>query len=172
MKNIYLIGMMGSGKSVVSEILANRLSLESVDMDYIIESDENMAINEIFAIKGERYFRAVESRLLKDVAQGEKKIVSTGGGVVLDDNNIMLMKETGIVVYLKASTDVLMMRLSNKTDRPLLNGEELGDKLREIFMLRSSLYERGNFTIDTTDCSPDEVADKIVELLPSEYVVC
>ena len=165
MNNIYLIGMMGSGKTATSVCLGNDLSRETVDMDAILVEREGMTISDIFEKKGEIYFRNAEKDLLAEICEMKNVVVSTGGGVVLNEENMHCMQATGVVVYLKASTDILVSRLEGKKDRPLLHGETLKEKLTQIFNLRAALYETGTITIDTDGKTPQETADMVVEAL-------
>ncbi len=168
MKNIYLIGMMGSGKSVVAQILADELGCKMEDLDECIASGEKKSINDIFATNGEPYFREVEKNVLKKIASQKDCIVSTGGGIVLDEENMNLMRSTGVIIYLKAPTDILYARLKDKSDRPLLKGESPKDKLDRIYDHRAGLYAKADYAIDTVDKIPHDVAREIIQLLTIE----
>jgi len=169
--NVYLVGMMGSGKTMVAQLLSKRLRCAMVEMDALIVQQENMTINEVFSGKGEPYFRSAEKKILQDIAKCDNQIVSTGGGVILSESNINLMRETGIMIYLKASTDELYTRLQDKTDRPLLKCESPKDELDKIFENRSVLYEQAHYTIDTSDKMPDEIIGQIMQLLECEHLL-
>ena len=111
MANIYLIGYMGSGKSTAGEQLASKLNYQFIDLDKLIVSEYGQTIPQIFAEKGEASFRAMENNLLKKVIQKSNTVVSCGGGTPCYYDNIDLMNNTGITVYLKMSVDALASRL-------------------------------------------------------------
>ncbi len=165
MNNIYVIGMMGSGKSVVSEKLGLRLHRKVKEVDALIVQEESMSINDIFASKGEGYFRGVEKNILKRVSQSDQLVVSTGGGIVLDDSNYDVMDATGVTVYLFAEAAVLCTRLEGATDRPLLVGDSLRDKIDTIFGARKTLYEKSTVIVDTSSMAVDDVVDAVVARL-------
>src|SRR3989338_8534962 len=120
MKNIYLTGFMGTGKSAVGRELAQRLNLELVDIDDLVVRKENRSINDIFSQNGEPYFRKVESQVLQEVSARENQVVSCGGGIVINPDNIVLMKKSGKLVCLSARPEVIFERVKRHTHRPLL----------------------------------------------------
>ena len=168
MNNIYLIGMMGSGKSVVAQLLAGRLTRKMEDLDERIVAHEGKSINDIFADEGEPYFRSVEKKILKTVAALTERVVSTGGGIVLDEENMHCMRKTGTIIYLKAPTDVLYERVKDKSDRPLLKGESPKDKLDRIYNHRAGLYARADYAIETEHVIPHDIAEEIIQLLKAK----
>jgi len=162
-KNLYLIGMMGSGKSATGKWLAKKLDFSFVDLDLEIEKEARVAINEIFRSRGESFFRNLEKEALGRAAARSSQVIATGGGIVLDPANRLLMKDTGTVVYLRASVEVLFERLKEKKDRPLLNRPEPKEVLGRIFQDRRSLYESCHEgAVDTEGKTPKEVAEEIV----------
>ena len=161
-KNIYLIGFMGAGKTSVGMVLAKKLRLEFRDLDELIEAECGKTISRIFSEHGEAFFRDLESKKLQSVSQNRGQIVATGGGIVLRESNWKIMKEGGITVYLKASTDVLWSRIKDDTSRPLLQVEKPFEKARELLSMRIRLYEEADLIIDTENKSPDNVADHII----------
>ena len=168
MNNVYLIGMMGSGKSIVAKALSHELMRHLEDLDAQIVQREGRSINAIFADAGENYFRRIEKEVLKDVSGKENCIVATGGGIVTDPENIELMRATGVTIYLKAPPDVLFDRLKHETHRPLLRNESPKETLDLIYRKRQALYEKADFTVDTSDKKPFEVAGKIMEYLSQQ----
>ena len=168
MKNIYLIGMMGSGKTIVAKALAHEMMLHVEDLDERIVEREKRSINDIFAASGEDYFRRVEHEVLSDISKQDNIVVATGGGIILDPKNIACMQNTGVMVYLQAPTDVLVSRLQNETDRPLLKTVSPADTLNDIYLKRRSLYEKAQYVINTTDKKPFEIAAEIIEMLAQE----
>ena len=162
-KSIVLLGMMGSGKTTVGKILSRLLNIPFIDTDELIEKRERKKISEIFEIDGETYFRYIESQVLKEVLNGETAIISTGGGIVLKEENRRLIKEKGIPLFLYAPIDVLSERIRNASNRPLLKGDDpLTIRLSRIWKKRKSLYEEFENKIDTKDLSPEDVAIEII----------
>lgn len=164
MKNIYLIGMMGSGKSSSGRALAKLLSLAFVDLDELIVEQEGRSINDIFKADGESYFRSLEHELLAGVARETDQVIATGGGIVLDPANCEQMKDSGLVIYLKTGLDVLWERVKTKQDRPLLKGSDPKQMLANLYAKRSSLYEAVSDKVFLTDRkTPQAVAVEIYE---------
>lgn len=164
--NIALIGMMGSGKTTISKLLVDKISEFSfVDTDLIIVERENMTINDIFSLKGEDYFRSVETKVLEDILANDNQVVSTGGGIVKKEQNILLLKEKSIVVYLEASSDVLFERVKNNKERPLLNVSDMKNKIETILSERISLYQKAHITVNTENKTPDIIVSEILKEL-------
>jgi len=164
--NIYLIGMMGSGKTVTGEDLADRLDYRFVDLDAEIQTEEKKTIPEIFAVSGEPYFRDVESRVLERISRQDRQVVATGGGIVMREENVRRMKKTGKVVLLKASAESLWQRVRYSRDRPLLNKPDPFGALKQILSDRESFYENAcHFFIMTDGKIAEDVAGEIQEIL-------
>ena len=162
MQNVYLIGMMGSGKTSTGRALASLGSMHFLDLDEEIESQTHLTINEIFQKKGEPFFRTEEKRILSEAVRGTDTVVATGGGVVLDPENVERMNATGRVIYLAASFETLWQRVRNKKDRPLLSASDPKAVFFRLFQERGPLYEtacRGK--VDTDGLSPEAVAKQI-----------
>ena len=169
--NISLIGMMGSGKTCIGELLAKLLNMSFVDTDEQIIKSEKTSINQIFAQKGETYFREIETATLKNVLNFNNQIISTGGGIIKSDENLSLLKEKSVVFYLKASPDILFERIKNNKERPLLNVENMKDKIKTILQERISQYEKAQYIIVTDDKSPIEIANEIIGII-NDSVKC
>ena len=169
--NISLIGMMGSGKTCVGELLAKLLNMSFVDTDEQIIKTEKISINQIFAQKGETYFREIESATLKNVLNYNNQIISTGGGIIKSNENLSLLKEKSIVFYLKANPDILFERIKNNKERPLLNVEDMKDRIKTILRERISQYEKAQYIIVTDDKSPTEIANAIIGII-NDCVKC
>ena len=161
---ISLIGMMGCGKSTIAKLLAKRLSMQLIDTDEFIVLKENSSINEIFQSKGEDYFRKIESNVLRDVLSKENSVISTGGGIVKNDENILLLKENSKVFYLKASEDILYQRVKNNTERPLLNTDDMYNKIKVLLFEREAKYEMAHYIIDASK-EPNKIVEEIIEKL-------
>lgn len=143
-ERIYIIGFMGSGKSTTGKKLAKLLGWTFIDLDKQIEISEGMTISDIFSIKGEAYFRKIESGLLKETCNLKNAVVSTGGGAPCHGDNMSFLLESGITVYLKLTPGQLLERLiGSRTERPLIKGldrEELLKYIGEKLQLRESCY--------------------------------
>lgn len=165
MRNIYLTGFMGTGKSAVGRELAKRLNLRLVDIDALIVQKEKRSINDIFSQNGEPYFRKIESATLKEVSLKEDQVVSCGGGIVLNPENTALMKQSGRLVCLSARPEVIFERVRRHTHRPLLQVADPLAKIRELLAARKPHYEQAEFVVDGSEIPVKEVADKILELI-------
>ncbi|MCX7926731.1 MAG: shikimate kinase [Candidatus Omnitrophica bacterium] len=163
--NIYLTGFMGTGKSVVARQLAQLKQWPPLDLDQLIEQREGKLIVEIFKEKGEPYFRKIEKQILKEVAQQKNQIISCGGGIVLDPENIALMKKTGIMVCLTARIPVILERTRGLGHRPLLLVDNPEEKIRQLLQQRQPFYAQADLSIDTSDITPYEVACQILRKL-------
>jgi len=163
MKNIVLIGFMGTGKTSVGKALAKKLGLKFIDVDEVIEKTTGMKISEIFSRFGESRFRDIETEVIKLITQKNGQVIATGGGVVLREENIKRLKEKGVIFCLKASENVIFERVKQCKDRPLLQVENLEERIRELLHSRMPLYEKADFSVDTSGLTPEEVAEKIIE---------
>ncbi|MDD5255003.1 MAG: shikimate kinase, partial [Candidatus Omnitrophica bacterium] len=121
MHNLYLVGFMGTGKTTIGRLVAGRTGRGFADLDELIELKEKRLIRDIFAEKGEAYFRRVEKQALREVAREDDFIVACGGGIVIDPDNIAMMKRTGAMVCLTASPGAILRRTQGQSNRPLLN---------------------------------------------------
>ena len=166
--NLILCGMMGSGKSTVGKLLAKTASWEWADTDELIVSRYGK-ITDIFEQKGEGYFRALETKIVQELAKKDRLVISTGGGLVLKEENVSLLKEKGEIVYLRATKETLARRLASDKERPLLQTEEtLDEKLTRLLKERSAVYERvADKIIDVDNKTPEKIVD---EILMSEKV--
>ena len=165
MDNIYLIGFMGTGKSTVAKCLQKFLPFTVLEMDDAIERIEAMSIPEIFEKKGEDGFRDAESQLLKLISKEKNQIISCGGGVVLRQENIDVMKSTGSVVRLIASPEIIYERVCKNQNRPLAAGKSL-DEIKSLINSREESYVKAaEFVVDAGNMSPDEVTSEIIRQL-------
>jgi len=158
--NIYLIGMMGSGKSTLGKTLSEKIQKPFIDLDSEIEKTGGKSISEIFDIDGEEQFRKMETKQLK---QYSESIVACGGGIVLKDENREFINENGIAILLLATMGELTQRLSNSGNRPLLADDNTEEALTKLWMERQIDYlETANFTIETDGENPEELTEKIL----------
>jgi shikimate kinase len=163
-KNIVLIGFMGAGKSSVAQQLGLKLSREVVATDKMITDIENKPIVDIFSNFGEDYFRALESKVVNDLARKENLIIDCGGGVVLRPANVALLRKNGVLFYLSASPEEIYERVKEQTHRPLLNTEDPQAKIKEILEKRLAFYEQAAcYKIDTNGKEIDQICQEITE---------
>ena len=165
MKNIYLLGFMGTGKSSVGEALARRLELDFIDLDSLIEDKEGKEIVDIFKEKGEEYFRQKETETLQEVSKKQNLVVACGGGIVLKEENLKIMEASGIPICLKAEPQTIYERTKNDTFRPLLNVENPYARIKELLLQRQPFYDKIKIQIDDTNLSIEETALKIEEIV-------
>lgn len=164
MKNIALIGFMGTGKTTIAIELSHRLGMKYVSTDDLIEKRERRTINEIFTDSGEEYFRDVESAVIRDAACKDNLIIDTGGGAVIRDENMAYMKSSAIVICLRADEDVIMERTKKYKHRPLLDVEDPKRKIRELLAKRAPYYAKADYTVDTGALTARQVVEKIAAL--------
>ncbi|OGH97570.1 MAG: hypothetical protein A2104_03065 [Candidatus Melainabacteria bacterium GWF2_32_7] len=162
-RNIVLIGLMGSGKTTVGNLIAQKLGKNFIDTDVLIEKEAQMTINEIFQLYGETHFRELESKIIKKLSLDSDQIISTGGGSVENQDNLKNLKETGILFYLKASAKKLFERIKNEDNRPLLKNDDPLKTLEKLLEKREKFYTQANFIISTENKQIDEIVNEIVE---------
>ena len=165
MKNIYLVGFMATGKTSVGIKLAKRLNKEFFDLDDLIEQQQNMCIVDIFKEKGEPYFRKIEKKVIQDISQKSDLVIGCGGGAVVDEENLSILKNSGTVICLKADVDTILKRSSGSGQRPLLNVRDPGSRIRDLLNKREPFYNKSDHIIDTTDLDVGAVAEKIISIL-------
>ena len=166
-RSLYLVGMMGSGKTSTGRPLAERLGYGFVDADAVIEQAAGCSIPEIFERDGEAGFRALESQVLNAISQRHSLVVATGGGVVTQQENWGLL-HSGIVIWLDVVPEQLMQRLkADSTVRPLLQTDDPDAALNALLNQRRPLYAEADLTVVINQETPLAVADGILQLLPS-----
>ena len=166
-RSLYLVGMMGSGKTSTGRPLAERLGYGFVDADAVIEQAAGCSIPEIFERDGEAGFRALESQVLNAIGQRHSLVVATGGGVVTQQENWGLL-HSGIVIWLDVVPEQLMQRLrADSTVRPLLQTDDPDAALNALLNQRRPLYAEADLTVVINQETPLAVADGILQLLPS-----
>ena len=166
-RSLYLVGMMGSGKTSTGRPLAERLGYGFVDADAVIKQAAGCSIPEIFERDGEAGFRSLESQVLNAISQRHSLVVATGGGVVTEPENWGVL-HSGIVIWLDVVPDQLMQRLkADSTVRPLLQTADPEADLKALLNKRQPLYAEADLTVVINDETPDVVADGILQLLPS-----
>jgi len=166
-RNIFLIGMMGSGKSQTGPVLAKMINYAFVDTDDVIEKASKQSISSIFEKDGEKVFRDVEKKVLKEISQHHSLVIATGGGLVTLPENWGILHQ-GIVIWLDLDLKRSIKRLeSDQKKRPLLLGNNLAENFSQIYESRKPIYLESDLRIEVEDQSPYEVATMISEHLPS-----
>ena len=167
-KPVFLIGFMGSGKTSVADYLARERGLSAVDADDYLEACEGRSIASIFAEDGEGHFRDLETRYLRELAEGEPCLVSTGGGVVKRPENVAIMSERGFVVYLRTTAEESAARIPDSSSRPLFKNLETA---RVTLSEREPLYEAAaDIRVETVGRPVEEIAQEVLSILEHAWV--
>jgi len=161
---------MGTGKSTVGVELSLRLNMKLVDMDSEIIAQAGMPITSIFDKLGEKRFRDMESAECLRLSKLNNVIISTGGGVVLRKKNIKYFRETGVIVCLCASPNTIKKRVESDSSRPLLDSDNLLEKIEELLSIRTPFYQNADIIIDTNNKIPSEIAWEIVDILNEGFL--
>ena len=167
MRNIYLVGFMGTGKTAVGRALAKKLKVQLVDIDDLIVKKENRSINDIFSQSKEPYFRKLEQETLREITLGNGQVVACGGGIVINPDNIAIMKKSGTMIGLTARPEIIYERVKRASHRPLLKVADPLEKIKELLALRKPYYEQAHVVIDTSALSVQEVMRHILDWVNS-----
>jgi shikimate kinase len=169
-KNIVLIGMRGSGKTTVGAILAGELHRELIPMDALIAYEAGLTIPQIVATSGWDRFRAIEAQVTQKVACLQGIINATGGGVVLNPENVAALRATGVVFWLNINVDNILQRIGEDPNRPSLTGRtSRRDDMLATLSEREALYRQAaHYVIDTNGKSQQQVAEEIVKILQQQ----
>ena len=165
MKNLVLVGFMGSGKTSAGKLVAQRLGMKFVDMDDLIEQRHGQTISQIFEKKGEAFFRQQERALVRELSPGQDRVIATGGGLVLDPNNLRDLGRTGVIICCWVDATVAHDRTKDAKHRPLL--EAGGDRLTQIEALlrrRELLYKAIPNRIDTSAMTVEQQTNEIIRI--------
>lgn len=153
---------MGTGKSTVGRRVASRLGRRFIDTDVLIEQEARASIANIFAKKGEAYFRSLEHDMIVRICQEKEVVIATGGGAIVNDANAACLKASGTVICLTAAPEVILARVQNNTDRPLLQGNDPLGKIRSLLASRAEAYAKADLTIDTSTLDLECVVEAII----------
>lgn len=165
---IFLVGLMGAGKTTIGKQLAKTLNKQFVDSDREIENHTGASIPLIFELEGEEGFRKREHEMIDKLTQRHDTVLATGGGVVLNEDNRRCLRERGIVIYLHATVEQLLERTRMDRNRPLLQTEDPEARLRELIDKRDPLYRQvADIIVDTGSTSVRQVVQELVERLDS-----
>jgi shikimate kinase len=165
--NLYLIGMMGTGKTTIGQVLAKELGYRFFDTDVLIERVAQKSINELFTEEGEIFFRDLESQVLGEVSACTRSVIATGGGAVLRPVNWGYLRH-GLIIWLDAPISLLIERLAEDNTRPLLKMDNLSLKLETLLAERKSLYQEADLQIAIAkNENPEQIVSKILEQAPN-----
>lgn len=165
MKNIFLCGFMGCGKSSVGRALSTVLGTPFADLDELIVEHANMTIPQIFEKYGQAHFRALESQEIEKISRLDGNIIATGGGAMVNAQNASIAKQNGIVVFLDVAFDTCYERIAGDTNRPIVQSSSKSELL-ELYNNRKVCYEQNcNVKIDATNLSIEQICDKIKQAL-------
>ncbi|MFH1790513.1 MAG: shikimate kinase [Candidatus Omnitrophota bacterium] len=162
MKNIVLLGFMGTGKTTVAKKIAALSGMIYVSTDDVIEDREGMAIAVIFEKKGEKYFRAVEKEVISEISLRDKVVIDAGGGVVLDRDNMQSLGKKGVLVCLWADPEDIYKRTKKYATRPLLNVKDPLAAIKRLMDKRKACYEAAGYHVNTSAVGADEAAETII----------
>ncbi|MFH1825504.1 MAG: shikimate kinase [Candidatus Firestonebacteria bacterium] len=163
MKNIILLGFMGTGKTTIGKILAKKLEFKFIDVDEIIEERIGKSISKIFKEDGEKKFRIIEKEVVRDVSKLKNTIISTGGGVVLLEKNVNNLRKNGILISLMSSPESILKRVIKDKKRPLLNYSNKLKTIKKLLDFRFPYYVNNvDYIIDTSNLSPNKIVKKIL----------
>ena len=154
---------MGAGKTTVGMELAKKLNYKLIDTDHSIENDQSREIKDIFSEDGELFFRNLETRKLKELINVENAIISTGGGIILKDENRSILNNL-FTIYLKADFENIFNRIKQDTSRPLLLTDDPYNTAKDIFKSRQSVYESFKIHVRTDNKTPQQVVEEIINL--------
>ena len=160
--NLALIGFMGTGKTTVGRLVAEQLGFEFLDTDELIQARTGRTIADIFAKEGEPAFRALEKQIVQELSAREKTVISTGGGLPTNPENLAALKSFALVVCLWASPEKIWERVRNQSHRPLLHDADPQKKIRELLAVREPFYKQADVLINTDLRSVREATQQIV----------
>lgn len=162
MKNTYLVGFMGCGKTAVAKGLAHRLNRPFIDMDEEISNRQGCSIKEIFAARGEAYFRSLEAELVRELSLKSGWVVACGGGTFASQENIDLLKKSGLVICLTSKPEVIFKRVKADQDRPLLQVDDPLSAIELLLSKREPFYSQAHHSFDCSALTVDETVDGIL----------
>lgn len=162
MRNIVLVGFMGTGKTTIGGLIAQKLNVRYIHTDGLIEEKEGISINDIFSKKGEPYFRKLEKEIIKALSEEQNSVIDAGGGVVIDASNVENLKKNGLIFCLNATPEEILKRTEKYTHRPLLDIDDPLAEIKRLLEERKDYYKRADYQIDTTGRTPAEVSKEII----------
>ena len=165
--NVILTGFMGTGKTSLGKMLATKLGRPFVDIDKKIEDEAHLSIPKIFERFGEEHFRELERAAVKELSSRRGLVISTGGGTIKDEENLRLLKNSGVMICLTTEPEEIFNRTARRGERPVLDGggDERLATIKKLLAERKQFYERADYTVDTTEWSPIQIVDDICKYL-------
>ena len=165
--NVILTGFMGTGKTSLGKMLATKLGRPFVDIDKKIEDEAHLSIPKIFERFGEEHFRELERAAVKELSSRRGLVISTGGGTIKDEENLRLLKNSGVMICLTTEPEEIFNRTARRGERPVLDGggDERLATIKKLLAERKQFYERADYTVDTTEWSPIQIIDDICKHL-------
>lgn len=170
--NIILCGFMGSGKTTIGKALSKRLNMRFIDLDDYIVEKRKMDIQYIFKMYGEENFRKSETQAAKNISKMDNCIISLGGGTVINQKNVEILKTNGVIVFLNISANEVYKRLKHNNSRPLLQTNDKLTKIKEMLSSRMPYYQKAaDFTVNADNCTPAEATKKVLEILNNNKII-
>ena len=165
--NIILTGFMGTGKTSLGKLLATKLGRPFVDIDKKIEAEQKLSIPKIFEQFGEEHFRALEKSAVKELSERRGLVIATGGGTIKDEENLQLLKNSGVLICLTTEPEEIFNRTARRGERPVLDGggDERLATIKKLLAERKKFYDRADYQVDTTEWSPLQIIDDICKYL-------
>ena len=165
--NVYLVGLMGSGKTSIGKILAKRMGMNFIDLDDEIVKDQQCSISEIFDRFGEEKFRHLENRKLLSTLEIDNCVISTGGGIIMDQDNIKIMVENGSIIHLDIDLETQLLRIKNKKNRPLLRDKDDERKiLVKMRKERDHIYKKIAIgSVNTSNKKRNDIVSEVVNII-------
>ncbi|MBV9463668.1 MAG: shikimate kinase [Verrucomicrobiae bacterium] len=164
MKNLVLVGFMGSGKSSVARRVAPQLEFEMIDSDSLIERRAGLSISQIFETRGEEHFRRLEEQIMTELADRNRLVIATGGGAVLSAVNWANWRRSAVVIALDVDSETAFERTRHHQHRPLLQGEDPLAKIQHLLAQREDFYSRADARVDTVGRTVEQVARDVLDL--------
>ena len=165
--NVYLVGLMGSGKTSIGKILAKRMGMNFIDLDDEIIKDQQCSISEIFDRFGEEKFRHLENKKLLSTLEIDNYVISTGGGIIMDQDNIKIMVENGSIIHLDIDLETQLLRIKNKKNRPLLRDKDNERKiLVKMRKERDHIYKKiAIASVNTSNKKRNDIVSEVVNII-------
>ena len=168
-KPIIFVGMMGSGKTAIGHIIAKKLNRIFYDIDNIIEKNRGYSINEIFENAGEERFREIEYEELIKIKKGNS-VIATGGGAYINDKSHRLINKMGFTVWIKADSSIIIKRTKNNKNRPLLQGEDINNRIKSLLKERNPIYKKAQLSVNTTSENKNIMCKNVINSIEQHLI--